>query len=447
MVDSSEQQASKRCKLITFGCKVNQYESQAIREDLEDRGYTAVEDRDDVDLVVVNTCTVTHKADRKARQAIYRAAREHEKARLVVVGCYAENSPDDLRSIEGVDAVYPHEDKSRVGKLIAGEVDSRTEPDPNGMVEQSVSGLEKHTRAWVKIEDGCNLFCNFCIIPFVRGRPRSKSPREAVEEIRTLEQKGYNEVVLTGIHVGCYGQDLGSDVSLTSLFQRIDRTCEISRIRLSSIEADEINRELIQAMKNASGIVPHLHIPLQSGSDYVLERMNRRYGVDEYRQKIAMVREMLDRPAITTDVIVGFPGETTADFDETLELCREIGFSDIHVFSYSDREGTKAADMEPNVSPEVINRRVDQLERLNKLLQNTYHEQFVGEEVKVLAEHYASNRDQLVGLTPRYLRVRFQAPERLTNQILRVRIEEVDGTTVRGTYLGRSERDDFATAG
>ncbi len=447
MTERQTETESKRCKLVTFGCKVNQYESQAIQEDLMDRGYNVVNGEEDADLVVVNTCTVTHQADRKARKAIYRATREQPDARLVVVGCYAENSPDDLQDIDGVDEVYPHVDKSRVGALIAGEVDPDEAADPEGMVQQSVSGLDRHTRAWVKIEDGCNLFCNFCIIPFVRGRPRSKSPDEVIEEIQQLEQKGYNEVVLTGIHVGCYGQDLGSDVSLTSLFQRIDEECQIARVRLSSVEADEIHRDLLQTMKESSSIVPHLHMPLQSGSDFILKRMNRRYDVEEFRSKMELVNEVLDRPAVTTDVIAGFPGETTADFDETLSLCREVGFSGIHVFSYSDREGTRAADMEPKVDPEVINRRVDQLERLSNLLETDFQKKFIGEDVLVLAEHYASGDQELVGLTPRYLRVKFRAPEQLTNRILRVQVNDVDGGIVRGRFKRIADPQGLPDAG
>jgi threonylcarbamoyladenosine tRNA methylthiotransferase MtaB len=447
MTERESETSSKRCKLVTFGCKVNQYESQAIQEDLVDHGYDVVNGEEDADLVVVNTCTVTHQADRKARKAIYRAAREEPDARLVVVGCYAENTPDDLREIDGVDDVYPHVDKSRVGALIAGEADTDKEPDPDGMVQQSVSGLDRHTRAWVKIEDGCNLFCNFCIIPFVRGRPRSKDPDDVIEEIHQLEREGYNEVVLTGIHVGCYGQDLGDGVTLASLFQRIDEECDIARVRLSSVEADEINRELLQTIKDSSRIVPHLHVPLQSGSDFILKRMNRRYDVDEFRRKMAMVKEVLDQPAVTTDVIAGFPGETTADFDETLSLCREVGFSGIHVFSYSDREGTRAADMEPKVDPDVINHRVDQLERLSSLLKNEFQKNFKGEEVLVLAEHHASSENELVGLTPRYLRVKFRAPKQLTNRILRVQVEEVEGDIVRGRFKRIADPEDLPDAG
>ncbi len=420
-----------------------------MREDLRDRGYRMVdgESGEHPDVIVVNTCTVTHRADRSARKAIYRAAREYPDARLVVVGCYAENAPEDLEEIDGVDEVYPHVDKSRVGALIDGEEDAEAAADPDSMVQQTVEGLKKHTRAWVKIEDGCNLFCNFCIIPFVRGRPRSKSPDEVIQEIRTLARQGYREVVLTGIHVGCYGQDLGTSENLASLFRRVGQIDDMPRVRLSSIEADELDRELLDAMSSASNIVPHLHIPLQSGSDFILKRMNRRYDVDEYRQTVNLVREYFQDPSITTDVIVGFPGETRADFRETLELSRALGFSKIHAFSYSDREGTKAAEMEPKVDSKTINRRVDQLERLEKILQDEYSEQFVGQTVRVLVEHHASNDDELIGLTPRYLRVRFRGPEMLTNRIVRVEVNEVEGRQVRGTFQGIAESEARVNAG
>jgi len=442
MATTTSDPSQNRCRLVTFGCKVNQYETQAIREDLEDRGYRILDgDDEEADLVVINTCTVTHRADRKARQAIYQAAREESGARIVVVGCYAENAPGDLEEIEGVDEVYPHTDKSRVGALIDGEVDPGDEADPDGMVHQSVSGLNKHTRAWLKIEDGCNLFCNFCIIPFVRGRPRSKPVDEVVDEIRTLEQKGYREVVLTGIHVGCYGQDLGNRQNLAELFWSIGEVCDIPRIRLSSIEADELDRELLQSMRDVPQIVPHIHLPLQSGSDLVLERMNRRYDVEAYRRTVGLIRDYFEYPSITTDVIVGFPGETRADFEETLELCRDVGFSKIHVFSYSDREGTKAAKMEPKVDSKTINRRVDQLERLEQLLQNEYIRSFVGKTVRVLVEHHASGDETFIGLTPRYARVQFRGPEMLTNRIARVSVDEADGRLLRGTYEGLVDPD------
>ncbi len=416
----------KTCKFITFGCKVNQYETQAMKEDLEGRGYRTAEEGEPVDLVVVNTCTVTHKSDRKARKAIRRATREHADSSVVVVGCYAENTPEDIRSIEGVDRVFSHNNKARLGELLEEENTSPNGPDPAGMVQQSVSGLDRHTRAWLKIEDGCNLFCNFCIIPYVRGRPRSKQPSDVLSEVEELAEQGYKEIVLTGIHVGCYGQDLKEDQQLPDLIRAIGKQNAVPRVRLSSIEADEMDRELLNALRDAPNVVPHLHMPLQSGSDFILKRMNRRYNVEEFREKVELVREAFDRPAISTDVIVGFPGETTADFHETLALCREIGFSKIHVFSYSDREGTKAADMEPKVPDKVQNRRVDQLERLETVLQKQYKEQFIGEQVDVLVETYARAEDDLLqGYSPRYMRTRFRGAERLTNQIVTVEVTDV----------------------
>ncbi len=446
MTTAETDSTNKQCRFVTFGCKVNQYETQAMREDLQERGYRVVDGDEEVDLIVVNTCTVTHRADRKARKAIYRAAREQPDARLVIVGCYAENDPDELERIDGVDEVYPHADKSRVGALLDGEADPAEDAEADGMVKQSVSGLNRHTRAWLKIEDGCNLFCNFCIIPHVRGGPRSKSPADVIDEIQTLADRGYREVVLTGIHVGCYGQDLDS-ANLASLFRRIGESCDIPRVRLSSIEADELDRDLLNAMQSVPSIVPHLHIPLQSGSDLVLERMNRRYDVEEYRRTVDMVRSRLDRPSITTDVIVGFPGETRADFRETVELAEEIGFSKIHVFSYSDREGTTAADMEPKVDSETINHRVDQLERLETLLQNKYSESFVGRTVEVLVENHASEGNERIGLTPRYLRVRFNGPDVLTNRIVRVKVEEADGRVLTGSYRGLADPESLSSAG
>lgn len=414
----------------TFGCKVNQYESQALKEDLHRHGFRQRNENEEPDLVVVNTCTVTHKSDRKARKAIRRFHREHPDAKLVVVGCYAENSPETIREIEGVDDVLPHQEKYRMASRITGETEQES-PKERGNVEQTVQGANGRTRAWVKIEDGCNLFCNFCIIPKIRGKPRSKTPEKVLQEIDELSEQGYKEVVLTGIHVGCYGADIEKDHILAELIRRVGEQNAVPRVRLSSIEADEVHEELLQAMSEAPNFLPHIHMPLQSGSDKILDRMDRRYRTEEYRERVDQIRNYFDEPAITTDVIVGFPGETEENFQETVEFCKDVEFSDMHIFSYSDREGTEAADMEPKVPSDVINKRVQQLRRLNKLLSYRYRKKLLGNTVEVLTEGAREDGEHdkpyiSQGLSRRYIRTWFRTSDEKRNTISRVKINQVE---------------------
>lgn len=412
----------------TFGCKVNQYESQALKEDLQRHGFRERTEEEEPDLVVVNTCTVTHKSDRSARKAIRRMHREHPDSRLVVVGCYAENSPEVIRDIEGVDEVIPHDDKYRTAALVSGDEKLENDTLERGNVEQTVEGADGRTRAWLKIEDGCNLFCNFCIIPWIRGKPQSKKPETVLKEIQDLADEGYKEVVLTGIHVGCYGADIEKDHILAELIRKIGEQHAVPRVRLSSIEADEVDEELLDAMKEAPNFLPHIHLPLQSGSDRILERMNRRYRREEYQNTVKKIRTYFDNPAITTDIIVGFPGETDEDFQKTVDFCREMKFSDMHIFSYSDREGTEAADMEPKVPSKVISKRVDQLKRLNNLLSYRFRESLMDQEVEVLVEG-SREQDQgeylSQGLTERYVRTWFESSNKLRNHITEVEVQDV----------------------
>jgi threonylcarbamoyladenosine tRNA methylthiotransferase MtaB len=370
------------CRLVTLGCKVNQYETQYVQEALEAHGYRAAADHEPADLCVVNTCTVTMEGDAKSRQLIRRLHHEQPRAAILVMGCYATRDPDAVGRLPGVTRVIT--DKNRLGEELR----------PFGVTRlpRGIRRFDGHQRAFVKVQDGCILNCSFCIIPKVRPGLHSRPPEEIVAEVAQLVEAGRQEVVLTGIHLGHYGIDLSRGrrkhewCRLWNLLERLDRLSGDFRIRLSSLEAAEARDDLVQAMAANRRVVPHLHLCLQSGSDAVLARMKRRYRRAGFLERCRRIRQVLDVPALTTDVIVGFPGETDADFADTCAVAREVGFARIHVFSYSPRRGTAAADYTGRVAPEVIAARRDALKALEKELAERYYHQLVGRRLDVLVE-------------------------------------------------------------
>ena len=387
-------------KTLTLGCKVNQYETQLVREGLLSIGYRDAEGETPADLCVVNTCTVTHEGDAKSRQAIRRLHRQNPHARIVVMGCYATRAPDEVRQLPGVSEVI---------------LDKRELPDWLGRhgvidVPRGVSRLDRHARAFVKVQDGCLLRCSYCIIPHVRPTMHSRPLGEIVDEIKGMVDRGVREVVLTGIHLGHYGVDFNAGrpkqewTQLVHLLRALVRLPGAFRIRLSSIEATEVSRELIDVMgEHASRICPHLHICLQSGSDEILRRMRRRWGVKRFVDRCRLVQESLDLPAITTDVIVGFPGETASDFEQTLDVCATIGFSKIHMFPYSPRRGTPAAAMSGQVSAAEKSRRIAELTAVELKLRRQYFDRLLGIRLQVLIEGHVGGRAQ--GTSCRYATV------------------------------------------
>jgi threonylcarbamoyladenosine tRNA methylthiotransferase MtaB len=369
-------------KTVTLGCKVNQYETELVREGLRGIGY---EDAGDgaADLCVVNTCTVTHEGDAKSRQAIRRLARENPESRIVVMGCYATRAPQELAVLPNVVEVVT--DKREIPDLLGrfGVVDIPT----------GISHFSNHHRAFVKVQDGCLLRCSYCIIPYIRPHVSSRPPQHIVEEVARLVGNGYREIVLTGIHLGHYGVEGNHDrpkEEWLRLSHLVERLCELPgdfRIRLSSIEATEVTRELLAVLAaNPRRVAPHLHICLQSGSDPVLRRMRRRWGSRLFIDRCRLVREMLDHPAITTDIIVGFPGETENDFAATLRVARDCGFSKIHHFSFSARKGTPAAEMPDLVAPQIKAERIQRLIELETELRDDYYSTLIGRELSVLIE-------------------------------------------------------------
>ena len=372
-----------KLKTATLGCKVNQYETELVREGLLGIGYADADQQDAADLCVVNTCTVTSEGDAKSRQTIRRLAKENPASRIVVMGCYATRAPDELAALPNVVEVVT--DKREIPDLLGrfGVVDIPT----------GVLGLGSRKRAFVKVQDGCLLRCSFCIIPLVRPEMYSRPLAHIVEEVRGLGERGYKEIVLTGIHLGHYGVDFSRNrpkSEWTRLSHLVKQLAELPgdfRVRLSSIEATEVTRELISVMKDhGERDAPHLHISMQSGSDGVLRRMRRRWGSQRFIDRCELLKEELDRPAISTDIIVGFPGETDTEFAETMAVSRAVGFSKIHAFSYSQRKGTPAAEMPNQVPKKVKQARRRELETLGDELRDEYYRSLHGSRLRVLIE-------------------------------------------------------------
>ncbi len=432
-----------RVALHTLGCKVNQYDGEALLDLFRRRGYRVVGFDEPADVYVINTCTVTHEGDRKSRQLIRRARRRNPDAVVVVAGCYAQVAAREVARIPGVDVVLGNADRQRVvdlveearggGPLLAvGDVFRA-----RGFEELSVAGLTGRTRAVVKVQEGCAEFCSYCIVPYARGRPRSRRPEEARAEVERLAAAGYREVVLAGTHLGAYGCDLEPDAAgrrpgLADLLRALHGVEGIARLRLSSLEPMDADEALLRALAELPKVCPHLHLPLQSGSDRVLARMRRRYTTDRFRRLVARARELIPDLAVTTDVMAGFPGETEEDHRATLAFLEEMGFSRLHVFPYSPRAGTPAARLPDQVPAAVKERRVRELLALGRELALAAHRRLVGRTVEVLAEEEVAGDGRLQGYTPDYVRARFPGGGELRNRVVPVRVRAADAEGVEG---------------
>lgn len=399
---------SATLKTLTLGCKVNQYETELVREGLARIGYEDAAEGQEADLCVVNTCTVTNEGDSKSRHAIRKLARENPNTRIVVMGCYATRAPEEIKTLPNVVEVLT--DKREIPDLLGryGVAD----------VPTGISRFGNRHRAYVKVQDGCLLRCSYCIIPNVRPNVYSRPPEHIVEEVARLRDNGYREIVLTGVHLGHYGVEGNWQrpkehwLRLSHLLRKLMTLPGEFRLRLSSIEATEVTRELISVLQeHADRICPHLHVCLQSGSDAVLRRMRRRWGSKLFLDRLRLVRAALDMPSFTTDVIVGFPGETEADYQATEQVCREAGFSKIHIFPFSPRKGTPAADYPDQVSPQEKNERVHRLEAVERELRQTYLRQLVGKNLQLLVEGPAEDEpERMVGTACRYVPVEMSQP-------------------------------------
>ena len=392
--------------IVTFGCKVNSYESEYMKQQLEKNNYEYVEDRNKADVVIVNTCSVTNTADNKCKKMIRSIRRDNSKCILMVCGCASENHRDEFLDLD-IDILIGNKEKSKVVELIedfklSGEKYIKFYEGRSSTFEDMRINDFSLTRAFVKIQDGCNNYCAYCIIPYVRGNIRSKDFDECVEEIKTLVDKGHKEIVFTGINTGAYGKETGK-YDLTDLIREISKIDGLERIRISSIEMTEINDKFINELKTNNKLCGHLHVSLQSGSERILKLMNRKYTKEEYLNNINKIREARPNINLTTDVIVGFPGETEEDFLECIDFCKECGFSKIHVFPYSRREGTKAASMSDQIPNDIKKERARRLIEIDKDLEIKYHEKFLNKELVVLVEENVDGK--AIGHTENFIKV------------------------------------------
>lgn len=414
----------------TLGCKVNHYETEAIWQLFKEASYERVDFEQNADVFVINTCTVTNTGDKKSRQVIRRAIRNNPDAVVCVTGCYAQTSSAEIMEIPGVDIVVGTQDRH---KLLTYIDTFQQERQPiNGVSnimknrtyeELDVPYFTDRTRASLKIQEGCNNFCTFCIIPWARGLMRSRDPEKVVEQATTLVQSGYKEIVLTGIHTGGYGQDL-KNYNLAQLLRDLETIDGLERIRISSIEASQLTDEVIDVLQHSKKVVRHLHVPLQSGSDTVLKRMRRKYSMAHFSERITKLHDALPGLAVTSDVIVGFPGETEEEFQETYDFIVKHHFSELHVFPYSQRIGTPAARMDDQIDENIKNERVHRLIELSDQLAKTYASRFENDVLEVIPEEKGSKDGMLVGYADNYMKVEFEGDDALIGQICKVKVTQ-----------------------
>lgn len=417
--------------VLTLGCKVNLYESEYVINLLKKAGYEICDFSSFCDVYIINTCTVTNTSDTKSRKMIHRAIRQNPDACVVAMGCFIEANHDYKE--EGLDIVLGNKDKSKIVELIEEWFKNRDNirklynPEKYKFEDMYIDDFSSRTRAFVKIQDGCENYCSYCIIPFVRGKCRSKDKNKVIEEITSLVKNGYKEVVLTGIHTGNYGVDL--DITFADLLKEIVKIDGLKRLRISSIEPIEITDEVLEVIKDSNIIVDHLHIPLQAGSDEILKSMNRKYNIQEYKEIINKVRNIRPEISISTDIIVGFPGEDDELFQKTIDTSHEIEFSKIHVFPYSKRKNTKVAEMENQVDEHIKKERARKLIEVSKELEISYFNKFIGKKLSVLIEREKDGFSY--GHTSNFLHVKIKGNLK-TNEFVNVKIKDIEYPYVIG---------------
>ena len=420
-----------------MGCKVNQYESEAIAELFAEKGYEIVGIDEEADVYVINTCTVTNFGDKKSRQLIRKVKRQNENAIVAVVGCYAQTAPKELMEIAGVNLVIGTKDRAQIVEMVeqydrANGVENHVSDIMKERVFEplSIQKLANRTRAYLKIQDGCSQYCSYCIIPYARGPIRSREPQEVVAEVKRLAENGFKEVVLTGIHVASYGKDR-KDTSLLDILKQVHEVEGIERIRFSSIEPNVVTEEFAQTMAALPKVCDHFHLSLQSGCDKTLKEMNRKYDTEKYRQAAATLRKYLPKVALTTDIIVGFPGETEEDFRESYAFAEEIGFAKIHVFPYSPKRGTPAAARKDQLLNAVKAERSHTLIQLSDKMAAEFLADAVGTDAEVLYER-AVGEGIYEGHTTNYMKVHGRSEVDLTNRICKTHITRAEGEMLFG---------------
>lgn len=427
----------KSIALHNLGCKVNGYEMEVMQQILQEKGYKIVPFDEKADIYIVNTCTVTNIADQKSRQMLHRARKKNPDAVVVAAGCYVQTGEEKIAEDLAVDLVIGNNRKKDVAEILENYLAARkkeTLPETDRTLrsqtvidinhtkeyeEMKLSGTGGHTRAYVKIQDGCNQFCSYCIIPYARGRVRSRREEDILTEVHGLVRSGYQEIVLTGIHISSYGADRGG-TELLRLLAKLNAIEGLKRIRIGSLEPGIVTEEFAQKLSGFSSVCPHFHLSLQSGCDETLRRMNRRYTTGEYLEKVEILRKYFDRPAVTTDVIVGFPGETEAEFEATEAFLEKVHFYEMHIFKYSKRQGTRAAAMEGQIPQKIKNVRSGRLMRLEQRMSQEYRSSFAGEKEEVLYEEAKILNGEVyqIGHTVRYIKIGRKAQGDFKNRIL-----------------------------
>lgn len=422
---------NKRVAFYTLGCKVNQYETESIKNQLIQKGYIETPFEEEADIYIVNSCTVTSVADRKTRNMLRRAKKLNPHSKVIVTGCYAQTNSKDLLEMEEIDYVVGNRYKKGIVNFIE-DIENRTLDrvkndnifDEHEYTEYEFATLREMSRAYVKIQDGCNNFCSYCKIPFARGRSRSRKKENIIREIEKLVGEGFKEIILIGINLGAYGEDLPENIDFEDLLEEILKVPGVERVRIGSVYPDKISDRFIDLFKKYPNLMPHLHISLQSCDDTVLKMMRRKYGSDLIEERLLKLKNAVEKMEYTADIIVGFPGETEDMFLNSYKIIDKIGFSGIHIFQYSDRENTIASRLENKVDPKIKKERADRLEHLKKIMAHREREKYIGKELDVLVEEKIGNF--LFGYSENYLRVKFKGDESLLNRIQRVTINTIE---------------------
>lgn len=428
----------------TLGCRVNQYESEAMAEKFIREGYEVVDFSEIADVYVINTCTVTNMGDKKSRQIISKARRLNNNAIIAVVGCYSQMAPKEVSEIEGVDVVLGTRNKGDVVYYVNKARDEeKVQVHVEGVLKNkkfedlNIEEYQDKTRAFLKIQDGCNRFCTYCAIPYARGSVCSKEPRKVIDEVKKLASHGFKEVILSGIHTASYGLDLDGNITLIDLIEDIEKIHGIERVRIGSIEPAFFTNEVIEKIKGFKKLCPHFHLSLQSGCNTVLKRMNRRYTAEEYEHIVNVLRDNIKDVSISTDVIVGFPGETEEEFNETYEFLKRIKLTKTHIFKYSPRKGTRAAEMKGQLDGKVKEERSKALIALNDINEENFIKKYINKNVKVLLEQKVKGKENIFeGYTENYIKVEVEKPENIkSGDIIECRIEKAHKDFAEGKII------------
>lgn len=433
----------KTVSALTLGCRVNQYETEAMIEKFIKEGYDSVNFDQCADVYIINTCTVTNMGDKKSRQMIHRARKKNKDAVIAVVGCYSQVSPKEVSSIEGVEVVLGSRNKGDIVYWINRYINENKKIVEvnkilqNNMFEDlNIDKYQRRTRAFLKIQDGCNRFCSYCLIPFARGAVCSKEPYKVIEEVKKLAHNNFKEIILSGIHIASYGTDLKDGWNLLRLLQEIDQIEGIERFRIGSIDPQFFTEEVVENIKYIKKLCPHFHLSLQSGCDETLKRMNRRYTTSEYENILKQLRSNIKDVSITTDIIVGFPGETDEEFNKTYEFLNRIKLSKMHVFKYSPRSGTRAASMKDQIDGNVKEDRSSKIINLDKILEEQFRNKFLGNHMNVLYEKkFNDSQDLYEGYTPNYIKIVTKCHKNIEGSIMKTKIIDSQNGYLTGKIL------------